>query len=88
MWGKPSPMRGKKNLGASLAHKGRSRPKGGGKKPHAVIRIDVDGTEIKYDSVADAGRAMNGCRTGIHQCCNGKSKTAHGYKWRYAKEIA
>jgi hypothetical protein len=89
MWGKPSSMRGvPKPKGVDSPLYGRKRPEGGGKKSHPVIRIDEDGTETRYDSVADAGRAMNGCRTGIHQCCNGKSKTAHGYKWRYAKEIA
>lgn len=84
MWGKPSPMRGKHNVGASKAHKGRPRPIGGGKKPHAVIRIgDV---EIRYASVADAARALGKTRAGINRCCSGKAKTAHGFKWRYAEE--
>jgi len=86
MYGKPSPMRGKKNIGASFALKGRKRPQGGGKKPNAVIKIDANGIETRYDSVSNAGRSVNGCRTGIHQCCNGKAKTAYGYKWRYAEE--
>ena len=89
MWGKPSPMCGvPKPKGVDSPLYGRKRPEGGGKKPHPVICIDANGAETRYDSVADAGRAMNGCRTGIHQCCNGKAKTAHGYKWRYAEEIA
>ena len=88
MYGKPSPMRGvPKPKGEASPLYGRKRPEGGGKKPHAVIGTDADGKETRYDSVAAAGRAMNGCRAGIHQCCNGKAKTAHGYKWRYAEEV-
>ena len=84
--GKPSPLRGRKNLGASLAHKGRKRPEGGGKKPHAVIRIDVDGVETRYDSVADAARAIGMSRSTVHRVCTGKTKTGAGYKWRYAND--
>lgn len=84
MWGKPSPMRGKHNTGASKAHKGRQRPEGGGKKPHPVIRMgDI---ELRYESVADAAKALGKSRAGINQCCSGKAKTAHGFKWRYAEE--
>lgn len=25
--------------------------------------------------------------TNISTCCRGKSKTAYGYKWRYAQEL-
>jgi hypothetical protein len=83
MWGKPSPMRGKHNAGASKALKGRKRPIGGGKKPHPVIRMgDV---EMRYESVADAAKALGKTRAGINRCCTGKAKTAHGYKWRYAE---
>ena len=84
MWGMPSPMRGKHNAGASKAHKGRPRPIGGGKTPHAVIRIGD--AETRYASVADAARALGKTRAGINRCCSGKAKTAHGFKWRYAKE--
>ena len=88
MYGKPSPMRGvPKPKGEDSPLYGRKRPEGSGKKPHAVIGTDTDGNETRYDSVAIAGKAMNGCRAGIHQCCKGKAKTAHGYKWRYAEEV-
>lgn len=87
MWGKPSPMRGvEKPKGKDSPLYGRKRPEGGGKKPNPVIRIDVHGNKTVYDSVSSAGRSIGGCRTGIHQCCTGKAKTAHGYKWCYAKE--
>lgn len=85
MFGKPSAMRGKKNLGASLAHKGRKRPEGGGKKPHAVIGTK-DGVTVEFDSVADAARFINGNRSSIHRCCNGKAKTGGGYTWKYKEQ--
>lgn len=81
MYGKPSAMRGKQNLGASKALKGRPRPEGGGKKPNAVIRLD-DGKW--YASVADAAKELGKTRRGITQCCMGTAKTAHGYRWKYA----
>jgi hypothetical protein len=87
MWGKPSPMRGvAKPKGEASPLYGRKRPEGGGKKPNSVIGTDADGNETRYDSVSAAGNAMNSSRTGIHKCCNGKAKTAHGHKWRYAEE--
>lgn len=85
-WGKPSKLRGRKNLGASLALKGRKRPEGGGKKPNPVIRIEADGSETRYDSVADAARSLNASRSCIHSVCTGKNKTGAGYKWRYAND--
>ena len=85
MYGKPSAMRGKHNVGASLAHKGRKRPEGGGKKPHAVIGTK-DGITVEFNSVSDAARFINGSRSSVHKCCSGKAKTGGGYTWKY-KEI-
>jgi len=83
MYGKPSPMRGKTNLGASKAHTGRKRPEGGGKPAKPVIRLD-DG--VVFGSVADAASALGKTRSGITQCCMGKAKSAHGFRWAY-KEL-
>jgi hypothetical protein len=84
-FGKPSAMRGKKNLGASLALKGRKRPEGGGKKPHAVIGTK-DGITVEFNSVADAARFINGSRSSVHKCCSGKAKTGGGYTWKYKEQ--
>ena len=87
MWGKPGAMLGiPKPKGKDSPLYGRKRPEGGGKKPHAVIRIDADGAETRYDSVADAARALEVSRSCIHTVCTGKNKTGAGYKWRYAEE--
>jgi hypothetical protein len=85
MYGKPSAMRGKHNVGASLAHKGRARPEGGGKKPHAVIGTK-DGIIVEFNSVADAARFINGNRASVHKCCTGKQKTGGGYAWKYKEQ--
>lgn len=87
MWKQPGPMRGiSKPKGKDSPLFGRKRPDGGGKKPHAVIRIDVDGNEKFYESIATAARDLGKTRGGITQCCLHKAKTAHGYKWKYAQE--
>ena len=86
MYGKPSAMRGKHNVGASLAHKGRARPEGGGKKPHAVIGTK-DGITVEFNSVADAARFINGSRSSVHKCCSGKAKTGGGYTWKYKEQL-
>jgi hypothetical protein len=65
---------------------GRKRPEGAGKKCNLVIRIDVDGVETRYDSVADAARAIGMSRSTVHRVCTGKNKTGAGYKWRYAND--
>ena len=85
MYGKPSAMRGKHNVGASLALKGRKRPEGGGKKPHAVIGTK-DGITVEFNSVSDAARFINGSRSSVHKCCSGKAKTGGGYTWKYKEQ--
>lgn len=40
----------------------------------------LDGVLIKkYPSASDTGY----CRESIRDCCNGRQKTAYGYKWGY-----
>jgi hypothetical protein len=87
MFGKPSPMRGiAKPKGKDSPLYGRKRPEGGGKKPHPVVRIDNDGIETIYPSVADAARSLGLSRASIHTVCTGRNKTGGGYKWKYFKE--
>jgi hypothetical protein len=87
MWGRPSAMRGvPKPKGKDSPLHGRNRPEGAGKKPHPVIRVDADGMETRYDSVAEAARTLQVSRSCIHTACTGRNKTGAGYKWRYAEE--
>lgn len=58
-----------------------------GKEIHnakAVIRINWDGEEKYYESIADAARDNNIRKSGISGCLIGKNKTSGGYIWRYA----
>lgn len=80
MYGKPSPMRGKHNAGASVAHKGRKRPEGSGKPAKPVIRLD-DG--VVFESISAAARNLGKTKGGITDCCMGKAKSAHGFRWAY-----
>ena len=85
MYGKPSPMRGvPKPKGQDSPLYGRKRPEGGGKPAKAVVRLD-DG--VVFKSVADAGRACKGTTSGIHKCCTGKAKSAHGFRWAYQENV-
>ena len=81
-FGKPSPMRGKKNLGASLALKGRKRPEGGGKPSKKVVR----GDGVVFVSIAEAAKNLGKSRRGITMCCMGNAKTAHGFTWKYLEQ--
>ena len=38
----------------------------------------------QYDALIHAAVAVNGTHSKISMCCNGKRKTAYGYKWQYA----
>lgn len=53
---------------------------------HPVIRIEESGHETRYESIADAARALGDerKRSLIGSCCRGLRPTAYGYKWRYA----
>ena len=45
-----------------------------------VGQYTLDGVLIKkYPSASDTGY----CRESIRDCCNGRQKTAYGYKWGY-----
>lgn len=53
----------------------------------SVVQMTKDGDFIKeWRSATDAAKALNGERTSIVFCLKGRTKTALGYKWRYADE--
>lgn len=61
-----------------------------GKQPinkKKVNQYDLEGNFIKqYESIAEAGKSINKRYSLISTCCSGKTKTAYGYKWKFAKE--
>ena len=63
---------------------GTRNQRGGEKKSKAVIQMDMDGNTIsEYPSVIEAQRATGTNRYQIRMCCNGKYKTAGGYRWKF-----
>ena len=58
------------------------------KSVRPVIQYDLEMNELaRYNSAADAAKAIGVKPYGIKDCCKGLSKTSHGYKWRYQYEI-
>lgn len=55
-----------------------------GAPPRPVIGTDVNGEDTRYASITEAGKAIYVNFRNIWAACNGKAKTAGGYKWRYA----
>lgn len=53
-----------------------------------ILKLDVNTEQIvaEYPSTMEAERQLNISNSNISMCCNGKRKTAGGYKWRYKKE--
>ena len=51
-----------------------------------VLRICKDTNEVlqRYESQTEAALFVNGKSCCISKCCQGKKKTAYGYKWRLA----
>lgn len=54
-------------------------------KAKAIEMLNKETNEVVkiYESVAKAAEAINGSRSNISACVNGRKKTAYGYKWKY-----
>lgn len=54
---------------------------------HAVLQYSLDGKFIaEYHSLGEAERTTGALRSKIIMCCQGKRKTAGGFKWVSKKE--
>ena len=52
-----------------------------------VEKYSLTGEKIgEYKSAYEAAREVSGSPTAIYSCCNGKTKTAFGYVWKYKYE--
>ncbi len=52
----------------------------------AVLQLTKDGEPLKvFPSISDAGRALGNLKKSCHigKVCNGKRKTAYGFKWEF-----
>ena len=55
-----------------------------GKKSKPVLQFTLDGIFVKeYPSAHQVERELGFNQGNIVNCCNGKRKTAHGFKWKY-----
>lgn len=58
-----------------------------GKGYKKINQYDLNGNLIKtWDKVLDITKTMKISKQSISYCCNGKTKTAGGYIWRYVNE--
>src|SRR5580765_1012345 len=48
-----------------------------------AIRVTYVGSEIIFNSIYQASQDTGVNRNGIHMCCNGKRKSACGFKWYF-----
>lgn len=67
---------------------GLQKPRRGGEMQNAkpVIMTHMDGQEKKFDSITEACEYLGigkQAKSDISKCCNGKTKTSHGHKWRF-----
>lgn len=59
----------------------------GAKAAKSVVQMDMDGNEIsRFKSGQEAERETGIPNGNIGRCCKGYTKSAGGYKWRYANE--
>ena len=50
-----------------------------------IVQLSIDGDVIReWDNVATIHRELCFNNWSISQCCDGKRKTAYGFKWQYA----
>lgn len=85
MYGNRSSMRGKNNIGVSLAHKGRQRPIGAGKPSKSVVAIDKDGNVFNFVSFTEAGKFIKSDRHSIKKWCE-MNKLSKGFTWKFLND--
>jgi hypothetical protein len=53
----------------------------------AVVQLTIEGEFVeKYDSVADAGRAVDAESTNICKALRNENRTCQGFKWMYLED--
>ena len=76
-----------RNENAKKYHRIKGHPQQGkfGKEHHSSKPVEalIDGKWVRFAGAAEAGRETGVHHGSISQACNGKLKTAGGYRWRY-----
>ena len=77
-------MTPKENCNWGSRNERRSKKQINGKKSKPVLQFSLEDILIKeYPSAHQVERELGFDRGYICNCCNGKLKTAYGYKWKY-----
>ena len=77
----------KYNINYGTGIKRRSATQINGLQSKPVYQYSIDGQFIKeYPSIREIERQLGYDHSSIGKCCNGKLKTAYGYKWSYNKQ--
>lgn len=72
-------------LGRVPGRKGKPKPEGSGRPKRPVRGTNIKTGEIvAMESISSAARFANGSNGDICNACQGKHKTAYGYRWEYA----
>jgi 23S rRNA pseudoU1915 N3-methylase RlmH len=54
------------------------------KRKNKVIQFDIEGNRLNsFDTCKEAAEYIGTTTANICMCCNGKTKTAKGYVWKY-----
>ena len=73
----------KQKVGVNNPMYGKERPESS-KKYRKVVQLSLNGNKIKlWDGLSIASRELNINRCTISDVCNGRKKTAGGFKWKY-----
>lgn len=77
----------KDNISDCINEKKHSSVTGGNYPMKPILKLDIKTEEIisEYKSATEAAKAINGDIGLIGKVCQGKRKTAYGYKWIYKK---
>jgi hypothetical protein len=71
-------------LGRVAYRKGKPKPKGAGTPNRPVRGTNVKtGEVVEIESACAAARFVNGSQSNICKACQGKHKTAYGWRWEY-----
>lgn len=77
---------GDKNPFYGKTHSDETKKKLAELRHRRVKQIDQSGNVIGiYNSIKEAAKSIGMSGTAISNCCRGKTKTCHGYKWEYAE---
>ncbi len=72
------------NLGRKNSEESRMKMRNSSPNKKILLQYSLDGNLInKWNSLGECSRINNFNKKNISNCCNNRSKTAYGFKWKY-----